>query len=66
MRVLQEDKEKACFGYRYLSTFKASQVLYLRVLQEDKVAGYVTNVFNSMCEVEEPFQECIKDMIGLR
>jgi hypothetical protein len=63
IQVTSLNKEKVCVGYKYLSTFKAGQILHAC---EDKVAGYVTNVFDSMCKVEEPFQECIKDMIGLR
>jgi hypothetical protein len=52
-------KEKVCVGYGYLSNFKAGQVLHTRILQEDEVAVYVTNVFDSTCEVQEPFQECL-------
>jgi hypothetical protein len=52
-------KEKVCVGYGYLSNFKEGQVLHTHILQEDEVAVYVTNILDSTCEVEEPFQECL-------
>jgi hypothetical protein len=58
-------KEKVCVGYGYLSNFKAGQVLHTRILQEDEVAVYVTNVLNSTCEVEEPFQECLGECANI-
>jgi hypothetical protein len=51
--------EKLCVGDGYLSTIRAGQVLHTRVLQEDEVAVHVTNVFDSTCEVQEPFQDCL-------
>ena len=47
--------KKLCVGDGYLSNVTAGELLHTRVLQEDEVAMYVTNVFDSACEVEEPF-----------
>jgi hypothetical protein len=59
------NKEKICVGYGYLSNFKASQVLHTRVLQEDEVAVSMTNILDSTCEVEEPFQECLGECANI-
>jgi hypothetical protein len=58
-------KEKVCVGYGYLSSFKAGQVLHTCMLHEDEVAMYVTNVFDSTCKVEEPFQECLGECANI-
>jgi hypothetical protein len=54
-------------GDGYLSNVTAGEVLHTRVLLEDEVAVYVTNVFDSACEVQEPFQdylgECVHTVI---
>jgi hypothetical protein len=51
--------ENCCVGDGYLSNLKAGEVLHTRILEEDEVAVYVRNVFDSTCEVDEPFQECL-------
>jgi hypothetical protein len=56
--------EKQCVGDGYLSTIRAGQVLHTRVLQEDEVAVHVTNVFDSTCEVQEPFQDCLGECVN--
>jgi hypothetical protein len=57
--------EKLCVGDGYLSTIRAGQVLHTRVLQEDEVAVHVTNVFDSTCEVQEPFQDCLGECVNV-
>jgi hypothetical protein len=51
--------ENCCVGDGYLSNLKAGEVLHTRILEEDEVAVYVRNVFDSTCEVDEPFEECL-------
>jgi hypothetical protein len=51
--------QKLCVGDGYLSNVTTGQVLHTRVLQEDEVAVYVTNVFDGACEVQEPFHDCL-------
>jgi hypothetical protein len=51
--------ENCCVGDGYLSNLKVGEVLHTRTLEEDEVAVYVTNVFDSICDVDEPFQECL-------
>jgi hypothetical protein len=57
--------KKLCVGDGYLNNVMAGEVLHTRVLQEDEVAVYVTNVFDSACEVEEPFQDCLGDCVHI-
>jgi hypothetical protein len=59
------NSKKLCVGEGYLSTVKAGEVLHTCVLQEDEVAVYVMNVFDSMCEVEEPFQDCLGKCVNV-
>jgi hypothetical protein len=58
------NSKKLCVAEGYLSTVKAGQVLHTRVLQKDEVAVYVTNVFDSTCEVEEPFHDCLGECVN--
>jgi hypothetical protein len=58
--------EKLCVGDGYLSTIRPGQALHTRVLQEDEVAVHVTNVFDSTCEVQEPFQDCLGECVNVR
>jgi hypothetical protein len=58
------NSKKLCVGEGYKSTVKAGQVLHTRVLQEDEVAVYVMNVFDSTCEVEESFQDCLGECVN--
>jgi hypothetical protein len=51
--------ENCCVGDGYLSNLKTGEVLHTRTLEEDEVAVYVRNVFDSTCKVDEPFQECL-------
>lgn len=55
------NSDKVCVGDGYLSNLKAKEVLHTRVLKEDEVAVLVTNVFDSTCEVDEPFLDCLVD-----
>jgi hypothetical protein len=61
------NSNKLYVGDGYLSNVTAGEVLHTRVLLEDEVVVYVTNVFDSACEVQEPFQdylgECVHTMI---
>jgi hypothetical protein len=56
--------KKLCVGDGYLSTIRSRQVLHTWVLQEDEVAVHVTNVFDSTCEVEEPFQDYLGECVN--
>jgi hypothetical protein len=51
--------KKLCVGDEYLSNVTAGEVLHTRVLQE------VTNVFDSACEVDEPFQDCLGNCVHI-
>jgi hypothetical protein len=62
-RVTLLNSDKVCVGDGYLSTLKAGEVLHTRVLKDDKVAVLVTNVFDSTCEVDEPFLDCLVDCL---
>jgi hypothetical protein len=57
------NSDKVCVGDGYLSTLKAGEVLHTRVLKEDEVAVFVTNVFDSICEVDKPFLEYLVDCL---
>ena len=62
--------EKLCVGDGYLSTIRTRQILHTQVLQEDEVAVHVTNVFDSTCKIQEPFQDylgkCVNPVIWWR
>jgi hypothetical protein len=61
--VILLNSDKVCVGDGYLSTLKAEEVLHTRVLKEDEVAMLVTNVFDSTCEVDEPFLDYLVDYL---
>ena len=53
--VLLLNAKNSCVRDGYLNNLKAGEVLHTRTLEEDEVAVYVRNVFDSTCKVDEPF-----------